>query len=411
MRFAFSQRGVVPAVPCPMDGYGRRLAKGVHDPIGVRCLALADAGSVLYLCVLDVFFLEERLARRIREAVSKACGAPVGRVHVLAIHTHAGPKVSTLSDPGQKPDEGYLDLLCGAAADCAGECVSRLAQSGRARTYVGTCDLKGLFSNRDSVCGGCDTTGTVVRLESDAGVVDVLHVACHPTVLHGDNLLLSADYVGALRASYRELTGSEPLFLTGDAGDSSTRLTRCGEGFDEVGRIGTEMARRLAAVELRPADLSLGSMVDVPVALDYAPSEDPFLKESLPRLTAALESGVGINMGGLAACRQDLEQMLGVVRAKLAIPRIRSDASATVIDLGALRLALVPSEVVFELGRRLRDASAVPVLVCGYADGYLGYAVDEGAYGSYFESYVTLLPKGAADEWFARIANVLASSR
>ena len=411
MRFAFSQRDVTPEVPCPMDGYGRRLATGAHDPIGVRCLALADAGSVLYLCVLDVFFLEERLARRIREAVSKACGAPVGRVHVLAIHTHAGPKVSTLSDPGEMPDEGYLGLLCGAAADCAGECASCLAQSGHARAYTGTCDLKGLFSNRDGIHGGCDTTGTVVRLESDAGIVDVLHVACHPTILHGDNLLLSTDYVGALRTSYRELTGFEPLFLTGDAGDSSTRLTRRGEGFGEVGRIGREMARRLAAAELRPVDLSLGNVVDVPVALDYVPSEDPFLRKSLPRLTAALESGAGVGTGGLAARGQDLEQMLGVVRAKLAVPRIRSDASATVIDLGALRLALVPSEVVFELGRRLRAASDAPVLVCGYADGYLGYAVDEDAYGSYFESYVTLLPKGAADEWFARIADALMGSR
>lgn len=410
MRFAFSQRDATPETPCHMDGYGRRLAEGVHDPIGVRCLALEDTDDVLYLCVLDVFFLEERLATRIRTAISKACGAPIDCVHVLAIHTHAGPKVSTLSDPGEKPDEGYLGLLCDAAAGCAGECVSRLTQSGRARSYVGTCSLEGLFSNRDGA-GGCDTTGTVVRLESDAGTVDILHVACHPTVLHGDNLLLSADYVGALRESYRSLTGSEPLFLTGDAGDSSTRLTRGGEGFDEVGRIGAEMARRLAAAELRPANLSLDSVVNVSVALDYVPSEDPFLKESLVRLTAALESDSGVGTGGLAARRQDLEQMLGVVRAKLSIPRIRSNASATVVDLGALRLVLVPSEVVFELGQRLRAVSDVPVLVCGYADGYLGYAVDEGAYGSYFESYVTLLPRGAADEWFARIADVLTSSR
>ena len=74
-----------------------------------------------------------------------------------------------------------------------------------------------------------------------------------------------------------------------------------------------------------------------------------------------------------------------------------------------MRLALVPSEVVFSFGEQLRDASPVPVLVCGYFDGYLGYAVDRSEYGRFFESYITVFPKGAADEWFSRMAAALLS--
>jgi phosphotransferase system glucose/maltose/N-acetylglucosamine-specific IIC component len=83
-------------------------------------------------------------------------------------------------------------------------------------------------------------------------------------------------------------------------------------------------------------------------------------------------------------------------------------AAATIADLGCVRLALVPAEVTYAFGQELRDASAVPVLMCGCADGYLGYAVDRAEYGRFFESYITVFPKGAADEWFSRMATALA---
>mgnify|MGYP000752564975 FL=1 len=99
--------------------------------------------------------------------------------------------------------------------------------------------------------------------------------------------------------------------------------------------------------------------------------------------------------------------MLDMVEAKLAIPRIRIDSAATLVNLGCVSLALVPAEVVFAFGEQLRNASTVPVLVCGYADGYLGYAVDRTEFGRYFESYITVFSKGAADEWFSRMATVI----
>jgi hypothetical protein len=145
------------------------------------------------------------------------------------------------------------------------------------------------------------------------------------------------------------------------------------------------------------------------VHLDYVPAEDETLLSARRMLTGLLKDPAAAKASGIATREDDLRQMLGMVEAKLAIPQICLDATATLVDLGCVRLALVPSEVVFSFGEQLRDASPVPVLVCGYFDGYLGYAVDRSEYGRFFESYITVFPKGAADEWFSRMAAALLS--
>ena len=415
MRVTFAQQDITPDVPFPMDGYGRREATGVHDNIGVRCVLISDGEGQqrrqLCICVADIFFLEPSLAEEARQTIASRTGLPKDAVHVVAIHTHSGPKVSRLADPGCPPDPSLIRVLLDAMGSCAEKCKNQLNSQGSVTALLGTCDLSGLFANRNGVDAGCDTTGTVFSFVPADGSqrIDILHVACHPTVLHGENRLLSTDYVGALRERYEALTGAQAVVLVGDAGDSSTRFTRRGEGFDEVERIGGEIARRFAAATLRPAPIALNGIQDVPVHLDYVPAEDETLLSAKRVLTGLLKDPAAAKASGIAAREDDLRQMLGIVEAKLAIPRICLDASAALADLGCVRLALVPSEVVFSFGERLRDASPVPVLVCGYADGYLGYAVDQTEYGKFFESYITVFPKGAADEWFSRMAAALSA--
>lgn len=396
-----------------MDGYGRREATGVHDNITVRCVLISDGEGQLLrqlcLCVADVFFLEPSLAKEARQAIASRTGLPKDAVHVAAIHTHSGPKVSKLADPGCPPDPSFIETLLDAMESCAEKCMSQQQGQGDVAALLGTCDLSGLFTNRNGADAGCDTTGTVLSFTSTDGArrIDILHVACHPTVLHGENHLLSTDYVGVLRERYEELTGSHAVVLVGDAGDSSTRFTRHGEGFDEVERIGGEIARRFAAATLQLASFALGGSKGVPVHLDFVPAEDETLLSAQRLLAGLLKDPAAAKASGIAAREDDLRQMLSMVEAKLSIPRIRLNAAATLVDLGCVRLALVPSEVVFSFGEELRGASPVPVLVCGYVDGYLGYAVDQSEYGRFFESYITVFPKGAADEWFSRMEAAL----
>ncbi|WP_130812073.1 hypothetical protein [Olsenella sp. Marseille-P4559] len=300
--------------------------------------------------------------------------------------------MSKLADPGCPPDPSFIEALLDAMVACAEKCMSQQASRGNVTARFGTCDLSGLFTNRNGAGAGCDTIGTVLSFAPDDGSqrIDILHVACHPTVLHGENHLLSTDYVGAPREKCEALRGSQAVVLVGDAGDSSTRFTRRGEGFDGVERIGGEIARRFAAATLQPAPIALNGIQDVPVHLDYVPAEDEALLSAQRTLTNLLKEPAAAKTSGIAARADDLRQMLGMVEAKLAIPRIRLDVSVTLADLGCVRLTLVPSEVVFSFGEQLRDASPVPVLVCGYVDGYLGYVVDQTEYGRFFESYITV---------------------
>src|SRR5665811_764060 len=71
----------------------------------------------------------------------------------------------------------------------------------------------------------------------------------HPTVLHKENHLYSADFPG-FAASIMPLFEpfvTMPVFLNGAAGDMSTRFYRQSSDFAEVERIGTIVAESVAA--------------------------------------------------------------------------------------------------------------------------------------------------------------------
>jgi hypothetical protein len=93
--------------------------------------------------------------------------------------------------------------------------------------------------------GSADQQVAVLRVDNlDGKPIAVLYnYGCHPTVMGTDNLMISADYPGAVR---KVLHGMFPdtviQFANSAAGDVSTRFTRRAPTFDEVERIGQIMA-------------------------------------------------------------------------------------------------------------------------------------------------------------------------
>lgn len=69
-------------------------------------------------------------------------------------------------------------------------------------------------------------------------------------------------------------------------------------------------------------------------------------------------------------------------------------------------MIFLPCEIVYALGKELREVKD-KVLVVGYTNGFLGYAVNQDAYEQIAESLISEIPYGQADKIFHALAQTL----
>ena len=88
-------------------------------------------------------------------------------------------------------------------------------------------------------------------------------MACHPTVLNGENLMLSADFPGALESCFAD--AEMVAFVNGSCGDMSTRFTRRESSFAEMERMAQLAADQLKTLLNQPEPLSPGANLTLEV--------------------------------------------------------------------------------------------------------------------------------------------------
>lgn len=235
-------------------------AEGIHQPLWLTSLALADGDERVVLIDIDWCVLSDAQDRRLRDAVAAATGLPVRRVLPICTHNHAGP-VTQDTYQGEGADEvaAYVAALPGRAVEA---CVAALDRLEPVRVAAGTGESD-IGVNRDlrlpdgravagpNPEGPADRSVGVVRIECEGGapVAVLVNYACHPTVLGPDNRLVSPDYPGTTKRVVEAQLGAPCIFLQGAHGDMGPI-----EGF--VGdaavaeRLGTRLGLAAAAVAL-----------------------------------------------------------------------------------------------------------------------------------------------------------------
>lgn len=211
-------------------------ATGIHHPLSVTAIALADEGGrPSYLVSVDLCTWGDTDSfLGIFEPVVEAVGAERDEVLLHLVHTHSGPSIAEtdLSLPGADLVPAYRKQLIDGIVEAIRTASSRLGASRISWTY-GRCQLA---ANRDLPCGHRDVTGfnpaipadeTVVvgRVASDVGTLQAVLVnyACHPTTLAFHNSLISPDYIGAAREVVQGELGVPMLFLQGASGELAPR--------------------------------------------------------------------------------------------------------------------------------------------------------------------------------------------
>jgi len=221
-----------PAKGTPLSGYAARTSGsiGVLDPLYAKALVLECGDKRMALVSLDII---EFPSARVPEEAQRRFG--VGLVLMAASHTHAGPDFS----PRRWPDPAAREALLHQTEERILEAIEKAtSHMFPARLSLAKGDVtlgyhrlvlqpdgrrKPLFRNAERIpIGPVDPTVSIIRIEdADAGTTRALIVgyACHPVCLAHRNLLISADYPGAMAARVEAaLSPALCLFVQGGGG-------------------------------------------------------------------------------------------------------------------------------------------------------------------------------------------------
>jgi hypothetical protein len=400
---------ITPQSPVPLFGYPHvvRVAEGTHDPLWATALWLASGDGAVVLIALDLLLLDPPVARRLRQAVARATGLPEACVLISCTHTHSGPVSGTIlswtDDPTlPPPNVAYLEWLSGRVVEAAGRAVQAAVPAGLAWT---TADGRDVGGNRHAAGGATDPEAGVLAVRTARGdqllAIAVVY-GMHPTVLHEDSRLVSADFPHYVREQLRDRFGDElaVLYHTGPCGNQSPRHFVSGQTFAEAERLGRKLG---AAVAERVRALAAGEFVQ------ECPLSGRLGAVTLPRRVLPSRAAAEQQLGECRERYRRLQEQTApraVVRTAecavfgaegtLTLARLQeqgtleralrdySPIDVQTLDLGGVHLVGFPAELFVEYGLELKQrhpGRVFPIsLVGGHVQGYITTAEAAGEY-------------------------------
>ena len=378
LRAGVAKADLNPPLGIPMAGYGTaRFAKGTHDPLEARVLALSDGVRSIAFITLDLCFtFDDKVMDRIRNDVRGS----VDGVIFHASHTHSGPTYS------EAPEalELAVPRIEGAIREAAQKMAPARIGNGWGQTYIGFnrryVEMDGtvrmLWRNEEKVTTTfpVDPTVGVIRIDRGDGtpLAILVNYACHPVVFGPDNLEYSADYPSEMRRYVEQEMGSGAMtfFLQGAPGDINPYYDKTPliQGAEEVmkqtgAKLGAEAVRVARSIKtVTPQNPSIQTKVVV------LPVENRWNTTKLEEQAAQSRSTSGIS------------KRLVVKHMEIPVTTLLLDRDIAIVGFAG--------EPFVEFQMQLRAKSPLPnSFLLGYTNGYYAYfptiaAAARGGYGA-----------------------------
>lgn len=392
---------ISPRTPQSLFGYPHvpRRSTGIHDPLLSSALYAADGRCEAMFIASDIIYVSKAMCARARKRIEEATGIPGAHIMITASHTHSGP--STVDVVGMSrdtvvpaADPDYVRF----AEDGMVRAATRAYRNAQpARMGLGIAHFR-RQTNRHDPDGPVNPEIPVLSVQdacSGAPVACMLVGSIHPTVLHADSTLVSADFPGAVRAYLQQtvLGGDCPvLYHSGPCGNQSPRYLVSAKNFaamDKLGReIGEAVALALPTIEHR-ADISVAAeRVHTELTRRQMPSvaeAQQALDRSVARLRDLREAGAAREVVRTAECDWfGAEEALTLARASqegwlASAYEACLPCEIQAIGLGPWIFVGWPGEIFVEYALAVREAHE-NVYAVSMANGELqGYIVTEGA--------------------------------
>ena len=391
LHFGTAAIDITPPVGIPMGGYwGRRSgATHIRDRLMAKALVCGQGAARIALVAVDLVGLDADAVRGIRKKIGRTTGIEGAAIMVCASHTHSGPLTFPFRGMG-RIDGRYLEQVADAVVEVV---VAAAADSRPGRLYYARPEVQIGINRREPHPQGTrigqNPAGPVVPyahvlrfVAADGRGATLFNHACHPVVLGHDNLQISGDYAGAAARHIEEQTGDEALFVNGACGDVNPRITN--GSFADVEALGQELGR--AVLEGRaaaaPLDASAISWVHERLDLPLRPPPSRWcakVEKLKGHLRARLARGGEMSKAQLewavAMCKW---VQAGADRARVQPFEIQA------LALGELVLLGLEGEIFARYQLDL-EAAHGPVVLCGFANGCIGYVpmADDYSCGGY----------------------------
>lgn len=386
-----------------------RNSTGVHDALECAALYLRSGeGQVLFLAN-DLIFFDRDYIGMVRQRIMAATGVPPEAVMISATHTHSGPVVANnLTNAADsvvpKADSRYLEWLAERMVLAAR---SAVGNAEKAVLGLGLARAEGVGTNRHDPQGPADPEVPVLLVRSCASerpLACMLIYGMHPTVLHEDSTLISADFPGFTRRWLRANVLGEScpvIYHLGAAGDQSPRHVTKANTFAEAQRIGENLGRCIATaiegISCRPVGLVRGKRS----WLEVRPRTFPSVQEAKDGLARSRK--VYEELREAKAPRQAVRtaecDVFGAEKTALLAEtavdgrlaeavRSASPAEIQVIQIGDWRFVGWPGEFFVEHALSLKARAPVGTYVVTLANGQLqGYiATPKAVEKAYYEA-------------------------
>ena len=420
-------RDLSPATPMQLCGYPhvRRISSGIHDPLLASLLFLRQGSSAVLLGALDLVMLNADFARRLRCRVAEAVGITEAGVLLSCTHTHSAPvTLDYLPFSGDvampPPDPAYLDFVEQRIIEAARE-ARRCAEP--AELAWTSAEARGVGGNRHAPDGPTDPEAGVLvvrRPSAELLSVNVIY-GMHPTVLHEDSTLVSADFPHYTRQQLREQFGENlvVLYHTGPAGNQSPRYHVTGQTFAEAERLGRKLGAAVATAISALCESEAPQSFDTEPVLAAALQTVDFPRRNFPSVAEAEQVLVAYRAehARLQAAGAERAQVrtaeVSVFGAEALVRLAHAQASGEtdrllarlrpfdvqVLRLGATCLVAMPGEFFAEYALQLKARAVRQSFVATYANGELqGYIVtpEAAAAGGYEAASSMFAPAAGA---------------
>ncbi len=266
-----ADKDITPPAGMPMWGYGAHhdmLSTGALDPLMAKAVVIAAGSDKVALVGIDLGRgPTEAMMTIIRREIAEKAG--IRNVMITGSHTHHGPVIELLDQPGL--GKGKFDVAVEYSKRLPPLLVEAILAADQnkkpARIGIATESVT-LNRNRHTKREpkATDPMLAVVRLDDLAGkpIAIVVNFAAHPVMTDPKILKYSADYPGFLKNKVEAESGGKCVFMQGASGDMSTNAGKGPGGPKGYGETlaGHVIALARSADTQVPAHPSVKGMVD-----------------------------------------------------------------------------------------------------------------------------------------------------
>lgn len=381
----------------PVNKYGHRRNKGVHDRLYSRSLALTCGQNAALLINNDLVGISRETLTKTRKAIGRKLGLREENIITTCTHTHSGP-ITVPSLAWGEVDVDYVDSLPERFLESAMAASNGLHE---AKVGFGRGDVEGVSVNRvplNAAKGApIDKQVRVLHFKDKSltPIATLFNYSCHCICVDArteDRFYVSGDWPSYSMELLGKHGGGQGMFLQGASGDINPAVAWHMRGFDaaeETGRrVADEVLKVLGGIAVEDCEELKVHRKDVKLPLQKLTMKDlvGILTEFLDQLERRDKASLDELRPSIRLHREYAERVIESIENRLP-SSIESEMQ--IMRLGENVLVFLPGEVFVELGREILEKSPFErTLVAGYSGPYVGYIPTAWAYrGKGYESY------------------------